>query len=81
MQGTTATDASDATYAITFNFTSEGIARSIAGAALGVNATSQAGTFCQAINADNSTNITYTVTVTGTPTTGRFAQHVWAVKN
>ena len=79
-QGTTATDASGATYAITFNWTSDGLGRSIAGGALNLTSTGQQGSFCIAANADASTNITYTVTVTGAPTTGRFAQHVWAAK-
>jgi hypothetical protein len=79
-QGTTATDASGATYAITFSWTSEGLARSTVGGSPTVAATTQQGSFCTDANVDASTNMTYTVTVTGVPTTGRFAQHVWAVK-
>jgi hypothetical protein len=76
----TATDASGATVSVTFGWTSDGIARTNTGATIGVNATSnqQFGGF--GINSDNSVNITYSTTVTGTPTTGRYSLHVWVTK-
>lgn len=76
----TATDASGATVSVTVNWTSEGIARSSTSATIGVNATTQQIVSVVPLNADNSQPITYNTTVTGAPTTGRYAVHVWISK-
>ncbi|HEY2361210.1 MAG TPA: hypothetical protein VGK36_08850 [Candidatus Angelobacter sp.] len=79
--GTTATDASGATYSYTISWTQDGISRSFPLGGLTFASTAQQSTVTAGIFVDNGTNVSYSVTVTGTPTTGRYAVHAWTVKN
>jgi len=76
----TTSDASGATYILTLNWTEDGIARSSATSPIAFASTANGQPGTQVINADNSTNVTYSTTVTGSPTTGRYAVHVWLAK-
>lgn len=78
--GITTSDASGATYSYTINWTQDGIARSFTQGGLAFSSTATQATVTAPIQADNSTNITYSTTVTGSPSTGRYAIHVWVAK-
>jgi hypothetical protein len=79
--GTTATDASGATYAYSIIWTQDGISRSFSLSGLTFASTAQQSTVTAGIFVDNATSVSYSVTVTGTPTTGRYGVHAWTVKN
>lgn len=76
----TTSDASGRTITITANFTSHAVARVFSGAAIAVAATTNSERSCVALNVDNSTNVTYTVTASGAFTTAQYAVDVWMVK-
>lgn len=78
--GITTSDASGATYVLTPAWTQDGVSRTSASASIAFASTANQGVTCVPVNADNSTNLSYSTTVTGTPTTGRYATHVWATK-
>ena len=78
--GVTATDASGATYVLTVGWTQSTIARTLATSSIAVAATANQANNCVPIFADAASNVTYSTTVTGTPTTGRYETHVWLVE-
>lgn len=78
--GISIADASGASFTLSITYTSEGIVRTFTTSAITFASTANITFGALPVNVDNSTNITYSTTVTGAPTTGRYALHIWAVK-
>jgi hypothetical protein len=78
--GISVSDASGAAFTLSVTYTSESVSRTFTTGATAFASTANIAFGALPINVDNSTNITYSTTVTGVPTTGRYAVHVWAVK-
>lgn len=76
--GVTTSDASGATYTVSVSWTEDGTVRTFTSSSVAFSGGSTRSSV--PMNPDNSTNITYSTTVTGAPTTGRYSVHVWAKK-
>ncbi len=69
--------ASANTINLTVSWTEHGIARTSVSSSIAFASTANSARACLSVFSDNSTNLTYITTVTGAPTTGRYASDVW----
>ncbi|HET9283175.1 MAG TPA: glycosyl hydrolase family 28-related protein [Candidatus Angelobacter sp.] len=76
----TTSDASGASVSLTVAYTSDGVSRTFVSSGVAFASTNNGSIVALPINVDNSTNITFSTTVTGTPSTGKYSVHMWAVK-
>jgi hypothetical protein len=76
----TTSDASGRTITFSAIYTSHAIGRTFTGSAIAVAATANSERNCVAMNLDNNTSVSYTVTSSGAFTTAQYAIDVWAVK-
>ena len=76
----TTSDASGAAVTGVVSWTNETVVRSKSQAAVGFNSTANSIELATPIYADSSSNITYSTSVSGTPSGGKYSVHVWVVR-
>jgi len=76
----TTADASSAVVEATVAWTGDGVVRSFTSSQIGIASTSGYTLMVIPSYADKNTLISYSTTVTGTPSTGRYAVYVWVEK-
>jgi len=76
----TTADASGASVTATIGWTGDSVARTFTTSGVAFASTSNAALISLPLFSDNSVNITYSTTVSGAPTTGRYSLHLRGVK-
>lgn len=79
--GITTSDASGATFSVTITWTQDGVARTATTGTVPFASTTNGVSLVSPMFVDASTNVTYSTTVSGAPTTGRYGIHVWLAKD